>query len=118
MKTYTVEVMLRETHTVVTETLDLQVEPSAWTDADVQDVLEDILRTVHRVKHPDAGEDRTISLRGLSWIVDRFGDGVIIAIEIESGTVAAGPFEIAPDHLTSMIDRVMLDRVQSNRTIH
>ena len=48
-----------------------------------------------------------VSLRGLSWIVTDAASGVAIAIEIPSGAIAAGPFDLPADELTLMITRVI-----------
>ena len=46
-------------------------------------------------------------MRGLSWIVTAVAAGVAIAIEIPSGAIAAGPFDLPADELTQMIARVI-----------
>jgi len=59
-------------------------EPPAWTDEDVRAVLHGMLLEMHRAKHPDPDDSvPSISLRGLSWIVNCYEEGgVVIAIEI------------------------------------
>ena len=60
-----------------------------------------------RLKHPDDAE-RSIALRGLSWIVNPYEEGgVLIAIEITLGAAIAGPFDIDKASLESMITRVL-----------
>ena len=54
-----------------------------------------------------------MSLRGLSWIVTDTDQGVAIAIEIPSGAVGAGPFDLPADELTQMIARVVSSGAQS-----
>lgn len=62
---------------------------------------------MNRLKHPDEA-DRSVALRGLSWIVNAFEDGgVVIAIEITLGAAIAGPFDIEKATLESMIVRVL-----------
>jgi hypothetical protein len=62
---------------------------------------------MHRLKHPSDLET-SISLRGLSWIVNPYEDGgVLIAIEITMGAAIAGPFDIDQPALESMIARVL-----------
>jgi hypothetical protein len=103
-----VDVWLRGSDVATTESIEGVVrEPRLWTDADVRVVLEGMLRAMHRLKHP--GEwDRTIVLRGLSWIVNRYEDGgVVIAIEITMGAAVAGPFDIDKSELEGMISRVL-----------
>jgi hypothetical protein len=114
---FTVEVLLRETDRVVTETVAHDGnEPLAWTDEDVRAVLEGMLLAIDRAKNPDA-PPRTIVLRGLSWIVDAMGPGVVIAIEIPSGAAVAGPFEVPRPKLDAMISRVLTGSADTP-TIH
>jgi hypothetical protein len=83
-------------------------EPRAWTDADVSAVLADMLRAIARAKNPEADQNRPISLRGFSWIVNPFeSGGVVIALELSLGAVVAGPFDIAEQDLTTRIQRVI-----------
>lgn len=104
---FTVEVLLRETDRVVTETVDLRGQaPETWTDDDVSGVLHTMLQAVARAKDPSE-LDPVVSLRGLSWIVEAGEAGVVIAIEIPSAAVVAGPFEIARERLDSMVGRVL-----------
>jgi hypothetical protein len=106
--TVSVDVWLRGTDFARTETIDgIDRAPDQWTDADVREVLEGMLRAMDRQKRP--GEpDRLISLRGLSWIVNPFEEGgVVIAIEITLGAAVAGPFDIEKALLETMIARVL-----------
>jgi hypothetical protein len=115
-----VDVWLRGTDFARTETIEgITRAPGAWTDADVRDVLEGMLRAMDRQKRP--GEpDRAISLRGLSWIVNPFDEGgVVIAIEITLGAAVAGPFEIEKAALEAMIARVLAGAdTPSSTTVH
>ena len=115
-----VDVWLRGTDFARTETIEgIKRAPGAWTDDDVRAVLEGMLRAMDRQKRP--GEpDRSISLRGLSWIVNPFDEGgVVIALEITLGAAVAGPFEIDKAALEVMIARVLgaSDRPAST-TVH
>jgi hypothetical protein len=111
--TFTIEVLLKETDRVVTETVEFGARsPDAWTDEDVHGVLERMLQAIARAKNP-SDVDSEVSLRGLSWIVDAGAAGVVIAIEIPSGAVVAGPFEIVRERLDAMVGRV-LARVPGN----
>ena len=103
-----VDVWLRGSDFATTESIEGVVrEPGLWTDADVRVVLEGMLHAMHRLKHPSES-DRTITLRGLSWIVNPYEDGgVVIAIEITMGAAIAGPFDIDKSELESMISRVL-----------
>ena len=105
--TYDVEVLLKGTNDVVAETVTYDgPEPAGWTDADVREVLLSIMRVFGRVAR-DGVEGNDVSLRGLSWIVTDAAQGVVIAIEIPSGAVGAGPFNLPADELTGMITRVI-----------
>jgi hypothetical protein len=103
-----VDVWLRGSDFATTATVDDSPRlPRDWTDDDVRLVLEGMLRTMHRLKHPQDA-DRPIALRGLSWIVNPFEEGgVVIAIEITLGAAIAGPFEIDKAVLEAMITRVL-----------
>ncbi len=106
--TFDVEVLLKGTDEVVAETVTYAgPEPPGWTDADVREVLLSILRVFDRVNRKEEAEPGEVSLRGLSWIVTSAGAGVAIAIEIPSGAIAAGPFDLPADELTQMITRVI-----------
>jgi hypothetical protein len=106
--TVDVDVWLRGTDVATTATVeDIARPPKEWTDDDVRLVLEGMLRTMHRLKHPGEA-DRAIALRGLSWIVNPYDDsGVVIAIEITLGAAIAGPFDIDKATLEAMITRVL-----------
>jgi hypothetical protein len=81
-------------------------DAAAWTDDDVKALLEQMLLALDRAKNP-AGEQPQISLRGFSWIVSPDARGVLVHLEMQTGTVSAGPFEIEEAKLTEMIARVM-----------
>ena len=118
MDRMTVDVWLRGTNFATTATIEGTSEPPrTWTDENVRQVLEAMLRAMDRVKRPGES-DREISLRGLSWIVNPYEEGgVIIAIEISMGAAVAGPFDIDKDALETMIARVLATTVPSS-TIH
>ena len=103
-----VDVWLRGTDFATTAAIDdVPRPPDAWTDDDVRTVLEGMLRAMDRLKRPGE-DDRPISLRGLSWIVNPFEQGgVVIAIEITMGAAVAGPFDIDRTALEMMITRVL-----------
>ena len=116
--TFEVEVLLKGTDEVVAETVTYDgAEPSGWTDTDVREVLVTILKVFDRATAEDGAGDRDVSLRGLSWIVTDTSVGVAIAIEIQSGAIAAGPFDIAAAQLTLMIERVMANGGEAT-TVH
>ena len=102
-----VDIWLRGTTVAVTETIEGIPRPAPeWTDDDVRLVLEGMLRAMDRSKRPGEA-DRDVSLRGLSWIVNPFEEGVVIAIEITLGAAVAGPFDVNKASLESMISRVI-----------
>lgn len=114
-----VDIWLRgQDHATTTRISGVEREPHAWTDADVRVVLSGMLEQMHRLKHPDVGEPN-ITLRGLSWIVNPYEDGVVIAIEIGLGAAVAGPFDIEQTELEAMIRRVLTHPAASgSETIH
>lgn len=103
-----VDVWLRGDESASTKLIEeIAREPDEWTDGDVRLVLEGMLLAIHRLKYPDE-EDRTIALRGISWIVNPYDEGgVVIAVEITMGAAIAGPFDIDKELLESMISRVL-----------
>ena len=115
-----VDVWLRGTDVARSEQIVGVVhEPGAWTDEDVRRVLEGMLGTMHRLKHPE-DQSPAVSLRGLSWIVNPFeAGGVVIALEVGMGAAVAGPFEIDQAVLEAMIARVLVPTpVQHSGTVH
>jgi len=105
-----VDIWLRGDHTATTRHIDgIARGPAAWVDADVKAMLEGMLLEMHRLKHPD-DDQRTIALRGLSWIVNPYEDGgVVVAIEISLGAAIAGPIDIDKATLEQMITRVLAE---------
>ena len=98
-------------------------DPKSWDDASVRGVLVEILRAIERVDNPQAPPDRSVALRGISWIVEPNGEkaeDVVIAIEIPMGAAVAGPFAIAQVQLSAMIGRVIQAERQAiaPQTIH
>jgi len=81
-----------------------------------EDVLQDTLLSIHRAKNPSSS-DTPVFLRGFSWIVNPFEDnGVVIAIEIQSGAAVAGPFKIDKKQLEDMISRAIAQAPASSAT--
>lgn len=81
-------------------------DASAWSDGDVKTLLEGMLLALQRTNDP-AGEPPPITLRGFSWIVSPDPEGVLVHVEMQLGTVSAGPFAIDEHRLTDMISRVI-----------
>ena len=104
-----IEVWLRGNDFATTDVVDVAVpDATAWTDADVGLVLKELLRSIERAKNPEADRQRPVALRGFNWIVSPFdGGGLTIAVEIQLGASAAGPFPLAQDQLEGMITRVV-----------
>ena len=117
---FQVDIWLRGDNHATTEVVAQAVgEPSSWTEADVAGVLTGMLRALDRAKHPEAGADRPVALRGFSWIVNPFdAGGVVIALEMTLGAVVAGPFDIGEQHLSAMISRVMAAQQITSPTVH
>jgi len=117
---FSVDIWLRgDTHATTAIIAPVPREPGAWTDADVALVLEGMLRALDRAKHPHAGPDRQVALRGFSWIVSPFETGgVVIALEMTLGAAVAGPFDVAERDLTARIERVMGAQRTQSSTVH
>lgn len=81
-------------------------DAGAWTDDDVRALLEQMLLALDRAKNP-GGDQPQISLRGFSWIVSPDSGGVLVHLELQTGTASAGPFGIDESKLTGMIARIM-----------
>jgi hypothetical protein len=116
--TVPVDILLRGSNVATTETIEGIVRtPDVWTDEDVRSVLEGMLRAMDRQKRPGEA-DRSIKLRGLSWIVNPYEEGgVVIAVEITLGAAVAGPFDIDKGRLEQMITRV-LAQPDASSTVH
>ena len=111
-----IDVWLRGQDFASTRSIEgLSSEARHWTDADVRVLLEGMLHAMHGLKHPN-GERASVALRGLSWIVNPFEGGVVVAIEITMGAAVAGPFDIDKAALEAMIARVLSAPVPSTST--
>jgi hypothetical protein len=115
---FDLEIVLRDRDTAIAEKcVHAGNDAPGWTELDVQEVLKAMLLAVDRAKNPDAA-DRIVTLRGFSWIVEPAAGGVVIAIEIPTGAVVAGPFEISQPRLDSLITRVMSASAPSRPVVH
>ena len=115
--TIPVEIMLRHDGRVFTETIDHPRDAGAWTAADLEQILKEILARIDRLQNPGRPSRPLVSLRGMSWIVSPYLDGVAIAFEIHSASAVAGPFAVAQDAL----ERLMVEAFAASRpptTIH
>jgi hypothetical protein len=81
-------------------------DAEAWGDRDVKKLLEGMLLALQRISDPKA-EPPAVTLRGFSWIVSPSPEGVLVHLEMQLGTVSAGPFVIGEQRLTDMISRVI-----------
>ncbi len=102
-----VDVWVRGRQDAITCTIEGVPENAGqWTEGDVRSLLEQMLIALERAKNPD-GDPPPISLRGFSWIVSAEKSGVLVHLEMQMGTVSAGPFAIAEARLTELIARAM-----------
>jgi hypothetical protein len=102
-----VDVWVRGRQDAITQRIDgVSADAGEWTDEDVKALLEQMLLALDRAKNP-GGEQPQVSLRGFSWIVSPAANGVLVHLEMQTGTVSAGPFQIDESKLTEMIARVM-----------
>jgi hypothetical protein len=81
-------------------------DAAAWTDEDVKKLLEGMLLALQRTSDP-AADPPAITIRGFSWIVSPAQGGPLVHLEMQLGTVSAGPFIIDEQRLTEMISRVI-----------
>ena len=103
-----VEVWVRGRQDATTERIPgIGDDVTSWTDDDVKTLLEGMLLALQRTNDP-AAEPPPVTLRGFSWIVSPADEGgVLLHVEMQLGTVSAGPFAIAADRLTDMVSRVI-----------
>jgi hypothetical protein len=105
--TFNLEIMLRHDPRVHARTITSDRDAAAWTEADLDAILRQILREVEQVLNPAAPAARGVSLRGMSWIVNPYRDGVVIAFEIHSASAVAGPLAVAQERLEGLMANVM-----------
>ena len=115
---FTVEVLLKGREDVVARQMEHAVAPREWTDEDVRTVLHMALREFEQALSPDADEPRPIQLRGFNWIVTPLQQGVAIAIEMATGALVAGPFDVDKEWLAAAIGRVMVTPAIPERGVH
>ncbi len=115
---FDLEIVLRDRDSAIARTCvhDGNDAPG-WTELDVQEVLKAMLLAVDHARNP-AAEERFVALRGFSWIVEPAAGGVVIAIEIPSGAVVAGPFDIPQSRLDALITRVVSAAAPSRPAVH
>jgi hypothetical protein len=102
-----VDVWVRGRQDAITERIaDIDDDAAAWTEEDVKTLLEGMLLALERTNNP-GGIPPEVTLRGFSWIVSPDTSGVLVHLEMQLGTVSAGPFSIGEQRLTDMISRVI-----------
>jgi hypothetical protein len=108
MQLVEVDVLVRGSqHAVTRQIASVPVDASTWTDADVRQLLSEMLLALERENNPD-GDRPPVTLRGFSWVVSPFDeDGVVLHLEMQLGTASAGPFALEEQQLTAMVTRVM-----------
>jgi hypothetical protein len=108
MQNVEVDVWVRGSQHAATHRIaSVPVDAAAWTDADVRQLLSEMLLALDREKNPD-GEQPPVTLRGFSWVVSPYnGGGVVLHLEMQLGTASAGPFALEEQQLTAMVARVM-----------
>lgn len=111
------DVWLRGTLNAETRHIDaLPAAAHEWNEGDVRLLLSEMLLALEREKNPQ-GPAPEVVLRGFSWIVSPYRqDGVLVHLEMQLGTVSAGPIAIDADRLTGMIEEVM--RSSSSERVH
>jgi hypothetical protein len=116
---FPVEIWLRgDNHATTQMIAPSNANPRTWTDGDVAGVLVAMLRALDRAKNPAGDEEKPVALRGFSWIVNPFEDGVVIALEMSMGAAVAGPFDVPERELTAAITRVMNAERATTQTVH
>jgi hypothetical protein len=115
---FDLEIVLRDRDSAIVEkSVHAGNDAPAWTELDVQEILKTMLLAVDRAKNP-ATEHRIVTLRGFSWIVEPASGGVVIAIEIPTGAVVAGPFDIPQARLDALITRVLAASAATRPVVH
>ena len=112
-----VDIWVRGTQHATTHKIASLGPEAGWTDGEVKALLTEMLRTLERQKNP-GGEPPPVTLRGFSWIVSPDEGGVLIHLELQSGTASAGPFAITEERLSDMITRVLTGPVQQSSLVH
>jgi hypothetical protein len=105
--TIPVEIMLRGDDRVYANTLVQPGEPTTWTERDIAAVLRAVLVAVERAQNPGKAEEPDVVLRGISWIVHPVESGVVIAMEIHTASVVAGPIALPSAHLETLITKAL-----------
>jgi hypothetical protein len=97
------EIMLRGSEQVFTESIPHSAEPGVWGVSDLSLILKRILVAIDRAQNPGKTEMPEVELRGMSWIVHPTPQGVVIALEIHSASAVAGPINLPQQRLDDLI---------------
>ncbi len=115
---FELEIVLRDRDRAIAETrIHAGNDAPGWTEADVEQILKTMLLAVDHAKNPGSTQE-FVTLRGFSWIVEPSEGGVVIAIEIPTGAVVAGPFDIEQPRLDALISRVLAAASPNRPVIH
>jgi len=115
---FDIEIVLRDRDSAIAERLEHDGnDVPAWTEADVREVLTSMLLAIDRAKNPES-DQRQVTLWGFSWIVEPTKGGVVIALEIPTGAVVAGPFDIPQARLDSLIAKVLAEARPAPTVVH
>ena len=101
-----VDVWVRGTLHAKTHSIDSLPDPRDWQEGDVRQLLAEMLLALDRERNP-GGEPPPVTLRGFSWIVSPYESGVLVHLEMQSGTASAGPLAIEAERLTAMMSKIM-----------
>lgn len=112
-----VDIYVRGSASAVTRSMTgVGADAGAWTDADVRALIAQMLVAIDRERNP-GGDAPVVALRGFSWIVSPDAGGVLVHLEMQTGSASAGPFTIAESRLSDMIARVIATAGESD-TVH
>jgi hypothetical protein len=102
-----VDVWVRGASGAVTQKMKgVSADADAWTVTDVKHLLEQMLKAIDKTRDPKS-DPESVAMRGFSWIVSPDQGGVLVHIELQTGTASAGPFAIDETRLSDMITRVI-----------
>ncbi|HXG90272.1 MAG TPA: hypothetical protein VNJ02_18250 [Vicinamibacterales bacterium] len=97
--------------------LSLPSDPTTWRDDDVRRLLTEMLLSLERERNP-GGEPPAVSLRGFSWVVSPYEGGVVLHLEMQSGTASAGPIAIDEAQLTTMVTKAIKGQDAPTERVH
>src|SRR5688572_19781769 len=84
----------------------IAIRAADWGEAEVRQLVTEMLLAINREKHPGA-EPPHLTMRGFSWIVSPFETGVVLHLDMQIGTVSAGPFPIEQARLTALMTQMI-----------